>query len=65
NIDSSLGYKFGLLDPGRNGAIAQAASASDGLLTLPRFRMSSTTGPQELMSMLAPSAAYNLGNTIN
>ncbi len=64
-LDSSLGYKFGLLDPGRNGAVAQAASASNGLLTLPRFRMASSTGPQELMSMLASSAAYNSENTVN
>ncbi|XOW21079.1 hypothetical protein QK908_00100 [Lactococcus cremoris] len=47
SLSTELGYKFGLLDPGRNGAVAQAAKESDGLLTLPRFRMMSSTTAEE------------------
>lgn len=61
-VAGQAGYKFGLLDPGRNGAVAKAAAASDGLLTLPRLRMSSDTGPDALMQMLAPAEAYNKAN---
>ncbi|GBG96904.1 polysaccharide deacetylase family protein [Lactococcus termiticola] len=61
-VAKQLGYEFGLAEPGRNGAVAQAATASDGLLTLSRFRMSSTTGPDELKQMLAPAEAYNASN---
>ena len=58
------GYKFGFLDPGRNGAQASAASGADGLLTLPRFRMAATTGPEALLQDLAPAANYNAQNTV-
>lgn len=59
-----LGYQFGLLDPGRNGAVAEAASAADGLLTLPRFRMMSTTNSQDLMRLVTSSTQYNIQNTV-
>lgn len=62
NIAGNLGYKFGLLDPGRNGAVAKAASLADGLLTLPRFRMMSTTTSGQLLNMLAESETYNSKN---
>ena len=61
-ISQQLGYQFGLLDPGRNGATATTAQASDGLMTLPRFRMSATSGPDTLMSYVSPAATYNAGN---
>lgn len=31
NLAKELGYTFGLLDPGRNGAIATSSKESDGL----------------------------------
>jgi len=61
-VAKQLGYSFGLADPGRNGAVAKAATAADGLLTLPRLRMMDSTGPSELMQMLAPAEAYNASN---
>lgn len=65
NIAQNLGYKFGLLDPGRNGAVATSAQASDGLLTLPRLRMMgyfTPTPPQDMMSMIQPATDYNEKN---
>lgn len=59
NLANELGYKFGLLDPGRNGAIAIAAKESDGLLTLPRFRMMSSTTTEQMLQMIQPSTDYN------
>jgi peptidoglycan/xylan/chitin deacetylase (PgdA/CDA1 family) len=62
SIAQSLGYQYGLLDPGRNGAVAVAAKGSDGLFTLPRFRMMSTTTTADLAQMLQPAADYNAQN---
>ncbi|BDH80416.1 polysaccharide deacetylase family protein [Lactococcus lactis] len=62
NLANELGYKFGLLDPGRNGAIAIAAKESDGLLTLPRFRMMSSTTTEQMLQMIQPSTDYNEKN---
>jgi len=62
-IAKSLGYQYGLLDPGRYGGVAEAASSSQGLLTLNRFRMASTTGPAELMADLTAAATFNTQNT--
>lgn len=61
-IAKSLGYQYGFLDPGRNGAVAGAASLANGLMTLPRFRMASTSGAAELMEDLQPATDYNLQN---
>ncbi|MBU8903899.1 polysaccharide deacetylase family protein [Lactococcus cremoris] len=62
SLSTELGYKFGLLDPGRNGVVAQAAKESDGLLTLPRFRMMSSTTAEEMMQMIQPATDYNEKN---
>ncbi|MQW22678.1 MULTISPECIES: polysaccharide deacetylase family protein [unclassified Lactococcus] len=64
-IAKSLGYSYGTLDPGRNGAVAEEASAANGLFTLPRFRMSSTTGPDLMMSYLKPATTFNEQNVKN
>ncbi|HBC91088.1 MAG TPA: xylanase/chitin deacetylase [Lactococcus sp.] len=64
NIADKLGYKFGVLDPGRNGAIESDAKESDGLLMLPRYRMLDTTTPNDLLKMLEQSTVYNTENTI-
>ncbi|WP_442773857.1 polysaccharide deacetylase family protein [Lactococcus hircilactis] len=63
DIAKPLGYKYGLLDPGRNGAVAKEATLSDGLLTLPRFRMASTTGPDALFPYLEDATRYNEAHT--
>lgn len=62
NLDQTLGYQFGFLDPGRNGAQPKAAGESDGLLTLPRFRMMDSTTPEEMLAMLQPATYYNEQN---
>lgn len=62
-IEKELGYKFGLADPGRNGAVAQAADSSQGLLELARYRMMGTTTATDMMSWLQTSTDYNTANT--
>jgi peptidoglycan/xylan/chitin deacetylase (PgdA/CDA1 family) len=61
-IATELGYKFGLQDPGRNGAIAQPASAENGLLTLPRYRMMGSTTADQMLDMLQAATAHNEAN---
>lgn len=63
-IAKNLGYSYGIIDPGRNGAVAKEATASDGLMTLPRFRMASTTGPSLMMSYVSPATTFNEQNTV-
>lgn len=62
DLSTELGYQYGFLDPGRNGAVAMAAKESDGLLTLPRFRMMDTTSAEDMLQMLQPAATYNEQN---
>ncbi|MCL2113606.1 MAG: polysaccharide deacetylase family protein [Streptococcaceae bacterium] len=63
-LAEKLGYQFGFLDPGRNGAISATAKKSDGLLTLPRYRIMDTTTPTDMLQMLQSATKYNEENTI-
>ncbi|GAB2024612.1 polysaccharide deacetylase family protein [Lactovum odontotermitis] len=66
-IATKLGYKMGLLDPGRTydgqTAVNAAATASDGLFMLNRYRTFTETDGNALMSMIADDEAYNTANT--
>ena len=44
------------------GRITIAAKESDGLLTLPRFRMMSSTTTEQMLQMIQPSTDYNEKN---
>lgn len=67
SIATGLGYKMGLLDPGRTydgqTAVNAAATASDGLFMLNRYRTFTETDGNALMSMIADDEAYNAANT--
>lgn len=64
DMANHLGYKFGFLDPGRNGAVEDDAKESDGLLTLPRYRMLDITTSTDMMNILKESTDYNRKNTV-
>lgn len=64
SIAKNLGYKFGFLDPGRNGAIEDDAKESDGLLTLPRYRMLDTTTASDMIQILEKATTFNVENTV-
>lgn len=64
DIAKDLGYKFGFLDPGRNGAEEGDAKESDGLLTLPRYRMLDTTTASDVVKKLEEATNFNVENTV-
>ena len=67
-ISSNLGYKMGLLDPGRTyigqTALNAAARASDGLFLLNRYRTFTNTDGNSMMTTIANDEAYNVSNTV-
>ncbi|MDR2977762.1 MAG: polysaccharide deacetylase family protein [Streptococcaceae bacterium] len=66
-IAEKLGYKMGILDPGRTydgkTAVNAAATASDGMFALNRYRTFTETDGTALMAMIAEDEAYNAANT--